>query len=121
MDQSKIDAVIEKGMDKRVEMYSAFADPFVKPTVTKSKLEAILKHNGITHVYCVGLAMDYCVRATALDAAKAGFKTYVVNEGTKAVDPSAWSGVEAELKERDVQMVGLDSTEVDKVRRQHVS
>ncbi|KAE9982644.1 hypothetical protein EG327_005795 [Venturia inaequalis] len=113
MDQSKIDVVIKKGMDKRVEMYSAFADPFLEPSVSKSRLEAILKEKGITHVFCVGLAMDYCVKATALDAAKAGFKTYVVSEGTKAVDASAWSAVEADLKREGVQMIGLDSTEVD--------
>lgn len=105
-------------MDKRVEMYSAFADPFDSPTVSKSRLEAILKEEGVTHVFCVGLAMDYCVKATALDAAKAGFKTYVVNEGTKAVDPSAWGEVEAELKKEGVQMVGMDGKEVDEVRKQ---
>ncbi|TID19485.1 putative pyrazinamidase nicotinamidase protein [Venturia nashicola] len=121
LDLSKIDAVIEKGLDKRVEMYSAFADPFLEPTVSKSKLEATLKEKGVTHVFCVGLAMDYCVRATALDAAKAGFKTYVVSEGTKAVDPSAWARVEAELKKEGVHMVGMDSSEVDEVRRQNTS
>jgi nicotinamidase-related amidase len=110
--------VIEKGTDKRVEMYSAFADPFLRPTVSKSKLEAIMQENGITHVYCVGLAMDYCVKFTALDAAKAGFTTVVVNEGTKAVDPGAWDDVEAQLKKAGVDMVGLSSKQVDDVRTQ---
>lgn len=105
-------------MDKRVEMYSAFADPFLQPTVSKSKLEALLKEKGVTHVFCVGLAMDYCVKATALDAAKAGFKTYIVNEGTKAVDLTAWGDVEAELQKEGVQMVGIDGAEVDEVSRQ---
>lgn len=118
LDQSKFDCVIEKGTDKRVEMYSAFADPFLSPTVSKSKLEAIMKENGITHVYCVGLAMDYCVKFTALDAAKAGFTTVVVNEGTKAVDPGAWDDVEAQLKKAGVDMVGLSSKQVDDVRTQ---
>jgi nicotinamidase-related amidase len=118
LDQSKIDVVIEKGMDKRVEMYSAFADPFLSPTVSKSRLEAILKEKGITHVYCVGLAMDYCVKATALHAAKAGFTTFIVNEGTKAVDPAAWGEVEAQLKKAGVEMVDVDSKEVGEVREQ---
>jgi nicotinamidase-related amidase len=118
LDGSKIDHVIEKGQDKRVEMYSAFADPFLSPTVSKSNLETILKEKGITHVYCVGLAMDYCVKFTAMDAAKAGFTTFVVNEGTKAVDPSAWSAVESQLKEAGVEMVSVSSKQVDDIRKQ---
>lgn len=118
LDQSKIDTVVEKGMDKRVEMYSAFADPFLRPTVSKSNLEAILKDKEVTHVFCAGLAMDYCVKATALDAAKAGFKTYVVNEGTKAVDFNAWDNVKAELKKAGVEMIGMKSHEVEQVRQQ---
>ncbi|QDS70306.1 hypothetical protein FKW77_008213 [Venturia effusa] len=118
LDQSMIDNVIEKGMDKRVEMYSAFADPFVSPTVSKSGLEATLKEKGVTHVFCAGLAMDYCVKATALDSARAGFVTYVVNEATKAVDPSAWGRVEADLKKEGVQMVSIDGEEVDDIRKQ---
>jgi len=120
LDQSKIDHIIEKGQDKRVEMYSAFADPFLSPTVSKSKLEAILKEKGITHVYCVGLAMDYCVKFTALDAAKAGFTTFVINEGTKAVDASAWSAVEAQLKDAGVEMVSASSDQVEDLRKQKV-
>jgi nicotinamidase-related amidase len=118
LDQSKIDHIIEKGQDKRVEMYSAFADPFLSPTVSKSKLEAIMKEEGITHVYCVGLAMDYCVKFTALDSAKAGFTTYIVNEGTKAVDLGAWDEVVAQLKEAGVEMVGVSSKQLDDVRKQ---
>ena len=116
LDTSRIDHIIEKGQDKRVEMYSAFADPFVKH-VSESKLESVLKEAGVTHVFCVGLAMDYCVRFTAMDAAKAGFKTVVINEGTKAVSPSDWEGVKAKLKDVGVEMVGLHGAEVEEVRK----
>jgi nicotinamidase-related amidase len=117
LDQTKIDHIIEKGQDKRVEMYSAFADPFLNPTVSRSKLEDILREAGITDIYCVGLAMDYCLKFTAIDAAKAGFTTFVINEGTKAVDPSAWSAVEKQLKKAGVQMVNLNGKQVDDVRK----
>jgi len=113
---SGLDHIIEKGQDKRVEMYSAFADPFRTPTVSRSTLQSVLKNAGATHVYCVGLAMDYCVKFTAIDAANVGFTTFVVNEGTRAVDPNAWSAVEAQLKEAGVEMVSVDSEHVDKVR-----
>jgi nicotinamidase-related amidase len=113
---SQVDHIIEKGQDKRVEMYSAFADPFRSPPVSQSNLESLLKRAAVTHVYCVGLAMDYCVKFTATDAANTGFTTFVVNEGTKAVDPSAWSAIEAQLKEAGVTMVSVDSEQISKVR-----
>jgi nicotinamidase-related amidase len=117
LDISKIDHVIEKGMDKRVEMYSAFADPFLSPTVSRSKLADILKEAGITHVYVVGLAMDYCVKFTALDSSKEGFSTYVVAEGTRAVDPTSWNNVEAELKKAGVPIVKRESNEVGRLKK----
>ncbi|KAF7441465.1 pyrazinamidase nicotinamidase [Pyrenophora tritici-repentis] len=52
---SKVDRIVEKGQDKRVEMYSAFADPFKSPCVAKSNLAETLRMAGITDVYVVGL------------------------------------------------------------------
>ncbi|KAK4129158.1 nicotinamidase [Parathielavia appendiculata] len=97
---------IEKGQDPRVEMYSAFYSPLKDPRVSDSGLAALLRSHGITHVYVVGLAADYCVRCTAEDAVAEGFETYVVEEGTRAVDPGLWGGCKAE-------MVGKGSVEVD--------
>ncbi|KIV99647.1 hypothetical protein, variant [Verruconis gallopava] len=116
LDVSRIDHVVEKGQDSRVEMYSAFADPF-ETHVTRSGLEDTLRAAGITHVFCVGLAMDYCVKFTALDAAKAGFKTYVVAEGTRAVNPADWDAVAELLKQAGVDVVALSGEEVERVRR----
>jgi nicotinamidase-related amidase len=115
LDVSRIDHIVEKGQDKRVEMYSAFADPF-ETHVSKSGLERLLKDTDISHVYCVGLAMDFCVKFTALDAAKAGFKTYVISEATKAVNPAKWDEVLATLKEGKVEVVGIGDKELDAVR-----
>lgn len=53
-----------------------------------SQLEGVLKDAGIKDVYVVGLAFDYCVKYTAIDAAKAGFKTTVLESATRAVDQS---------------------------------
>jgi nicotinamidase-related amidase len=116
LDIGRIDHVVEKGQDQRVEMYSAFADPF-ETHVSKSGLEDKLKAANITHVYCVGLAMDYCVKYTALDAAKAGFKTYVVSEGTKAVNPADWETVKEILNNSGVNMISVDGEEVGTVRK----
>ncbi|KAI1331365.1 isochorismatase [Xylariaceae sp. FL0255] len=91
LDTTHLDAVIEKGTDRRVEMYSAFYDPF---KVSDSGLAELLRKHRVTDVYVVGLAADYCVAATAEDAAREGFKTFLVEECTRPVDSAsgAWVG-----------------------------
>ena len=112
----KVDHVVEKGQDKRVEMYSAFRDPFA---VAVSALPGILKEAKISHVYVVGLAMDYCVKYTAIDAAKENFTTYVVREGTRAVDPGerGWGAAVREFQSAGVTLIGLGDDELERVRR----
>ncbi|EPS37417.1 hypothetical protein H072_8922 [Dactylellina haptotyla CBS 200.50] len=112
LDQSLLDEIVEKGMDDRVEMYSCFHDPFESPRVSDSGLVEKLKGKDVTHVYVVGLAMDYCVKCSAVDACKAGFKVYVVEEGTKAVDPGAWGEVMKELEGYGVSVVGMGGKEM---------
>ncbi|KAH7319300.1 isochorismatase family protein [Rhexocercosporidium sp. MPI-PUGE-AT-0058] len=115
LDVEKVDHVVEKGMRREVEMYSAFYDPLEKPRCCDSGLGEVLRGKGVTDVFVVGLAFDYCVKATAVDAAREGFRTVVVRDGTRAVDPEGWEGVERELKERGVDVVGVDGEDVRKV------
>jgi len=115
LDAAKIDRVVEKGMRKEVEMYSAFYDPLERPRVSDSGLAGILRSKNVTDVYVVGLAADYCVKATALDSAKEGFRTFVVEEGTRAVDEKAWEGVKAELRQKGVSVISADGEELKKV------
>jgi nicotinamidase-related amidase len=89
LDMDKVQHIVEKGQDKRVEMYSAFADPFTNPTVSRSNLAKLLHDAEVTDVFVAGLAADYCVHFTALDAHKEGFKTWVVEDATRAVTPEA--------------------------------
>jgi nicotinamidase-related amidase len=89
-------------------MYSAFADPFENPCVIQSGLADTLRSKGITDVYVVGLAADYCVKCTALDAQKQGFTTWVIGEATKAVDPSSLSKVHAEYERAAVTVIEQD-------------
>jgi nicotinamidase-related amidase len=112
LDLANVDKVVEKGQRKEVEMYSAFYDPLERPRISDSGLAGALKEKGVTDVFVAGLAFDYCVRYTAVDAAKEGFKTYVIGEGTKAVDGAGWEKVKEELKEKGVEVVSLDGEEV---------
>ena len=72
-----IDVIVDKGQAPDTDGYSGFEG---------TDLEALLRERGITEVTVVGLATDYCVKNTALDALRAGFAV--------TVDPSAVRGVE---------------------------
>ncbi|KAK6948843.1 hypothetical protein Daesc_008914 [Daldinia eschscholtzii] len=112
---SQLDLVLEKGTDPRVEMYSPFYDPFTSPRVYDSGLTKILKDKQVTDVYVVGLAADYCVKNAAIDAAKEGFKTYLVEECTRAVDPSAWPECKREIETSGAKIVSMDGPEVSRL------
>lgn len=116
LDVSRVDEVVKKGTDARVEMYSAFYDPFERPRVSDSGLVQILKGKGVTHVYVVGLAYDYCVKSTAIDAASEGFTTYVVEEATRGVSGDAWAECTEALEKAGVKVVRLDGEEVKRLR-----
>lgn len=110
---SKGDLIVHKGMRPDVEMYSVFADAFgnCDPGTNSHSVSvdvaALLNEQGITDVFVVGLAGDYCVKATAIDAAKAGFKTFVVEEGTKCVAPAGWDDTKEELVAAGVQLISI--------------
>ncbi|KAF3921746.1 Nicotinamidase [Orbilia brochopaga] len=104
-------AVIEKGTDPRVEMYSAFRDPFQNPCVTDSGLDEKLRSENITHVYIVGLAFDYCVKYTAIDARRAGFEVIILADGTRAVHPDKWDETEEELRGYGITIIQTGASE----------
>jgi nicotinamidase-related amidase len=114
LDIGKVDLVLEKGTDPRVEMYSAFRPPLVNPPLTESEsgLENILREKRVTDVYFVGLAGDYCVRFSAIDCARvkdAGWNTYLIEEGIRCVDPGAgWEEAKAEMLSAGVKMVSVN-------------
>src|SRR5579885_2914685 len=86
--------VVSKGMSERDEGYSAME----ALTPEGRSLADILRERGVTRVYVGGLATDYCVRATVLDARKAGLDTYVLVDASRPVDVAPGDGERA-LKE----------------------
>jgi nicotinamidase/pyrazinamidase len=75
--------VIRKGFHKDVDSYSAFTEADGKTT---TGLAAYLKARNIKRVFVAGLATDFCVAWSALDASKAGFDTYVVEDACRGID-----------------------------------
>ncbi len=75
--------IIRKGFHKGVDSYSAFEEADRK---TSTGLAAYLKARGVKRLYVTGLATDFCVAWTAMDARKAGFEVAVVEDATRAID-----------------------------------
>ncbi len=94
--------IIKKGMDHNVDSYSGFFD---NANRHDTGLRSILDEHGIKGVDVVGLALDYCVKYTALDAASLGFTTRVLLQGTRAVNPDSLVDVLAELLDAGVVCV----------------
>ena len=119
LDHARIDAVVLKGTDPRVEMYSAFRSPLRAPPLASavSDLEARLRAAEVSDVFVGGLAGDFCVLNTALDAAELGFATYVVEEGQRCVGgPEGWAKTRALLEEKGVRVIHKDSPEIEAVK-----
>jgi nicotinamidase-related amidase len=77
LDQTRIDLTIDKGQAVDTDGYSGFEG---------TDLEQVLREKGITQVTVVGLATDYCVKNTALDALRAGFQVTVDSTAVRGVE-----------------------------------
>ncbi|UZN48328.1 bifunctional nicotinamidase/pyrazinamidase [Cupriavidus cauae] len=87
--------VIRKGHQREVDSYSAFVEA---DRTTPTGLAGYLREHGVRRVVCVGLATDYCVAWSALDARAAGFDAVVVEDACRAIDlngslDAAWASL----------------------------
>ena len=75
--------IIRKGCHQNIDSYSAFMEADRK---TPTGLNGYLREHQINTVFIVGIATDFCVAWTAIDAAELGFDTYVIEDACKAID-----------------------------------
>jgi nicotinamidase/pyrazinamidase len=94
-----------KAFSSSQDSYSGFGG-HIEPNPQAQSLEDYLKEQGVEEVTVVGLALDYCVKSTAIDAQKLGFNTQVVLEGTRAVNVNPGDDKKAveEMKSEGVQV-----------------
>lgn len=95
------DYIIRKGTDKEVDSYSAFQDN----DGSSLGLAGLLKSLDIEEVDIVGLAFDVCVKYTAQDSAENGFKTNIILDGTRAVNPDQNKKTKEDLKNAGVNLI----------------
>ena len=86
LDRDAIDAVVNKGQDRETEGYSGFEG---------TDLETLLRERGVERLHVGGLALDYCVKNTALDALRKGFPVTVHLAATRPVNVEEGDGERA--------------------------
>ena len=110
LDNKLFKAVVKKGMDPQYDSYSGFQDDGGK----KTEMDGILKKDGIKKVVVYGIATDYCVRATAMDAAAAGYKVIMIKNLSRGVAPETSQKAIDEMKAKGV--VILDDLDLKKIK-----
>jgi len=96
--------VVQKGMNPKLDSYSAFYENDQK---TKTGLTELLKSLNVTDVYVVGLAADYCIKFTTLDSIKDGFNTYLIKDAVRTVNLNKTDGEVAltEMEKAGVKII----------------
>jgi nicotinamidase/pyrazinamidase len=96
--------VIRKGYNACIDSYSGFKEADRK---TSTGLDGYLKERRFRRVFCVGLALDFCVAWTALDAAAAGYEAYVIEDASRAIDTNgSLARAKEDLKAAGVRLIG---------------
>lgn len=83
LDIPQAQLIIRKGFHRHIDSYSAFMEA---DKITTTGLAAYLNAREINTVFIVGIATDFCVAWTAIDACRLGFKTYVVEDACQGID-----------------------------------
>lgn len=92
LETARIQRIFPKGTDPAIDSYSGFFDNGRRKA---TGLGEYLKEKGVTDVFILGLATDYCVKATALDARQLGFVTTLVVDGCRGVELNPGDGERA--------------------------
>ncbi|MBA3464560.1 MAG: bifunctional nicotinamidase/pyrazinamidase [Deltaproteobacteria bacterium] len=104
LDRSKITEVFQKGTDPQLDSYSGFFD---NGHTKATGLAQWLSERWVKQLYILGLATDFCVKATALDARQLGFDVFLVEDGCRGVElrPGDSERAVAEMRGRGVAIV----------------
>ncbi|GAB3845292.1 bifunctional nicotinamidase/pyrazinamidase [Hymenobacter terrigena] len=102
----RIEAIFRKGMNPAIDSYSAFFDNGHRKS---TGLADYLRGRGVTEVFVAGLAADYCVYYSALDALEAGFSTTVITDATRAISAEGWTTAQADLQAKGAHLAASPS------------
>ncbi|WP_316227800.1 bifunctional nicotinamidase/pyrazinamidase [Bradyrhizobium sp. SZCCHNR3015] len=83
LDTDRAQLIIRKGFRRAIDSYSAF---FENDKITPTGLAGYLRERGLARVFLAGLATDFCVHYSAMDARRLGFEAVVIDAGCRAID-----------------------------------
>jgi nicotinamidase/pyrazinamidase len=106
LDKKFFKAIVKKGKDSNFDSYSGFKDD----GGAKTEMDDILKKDGIKELIVYGIAADYCVKFTAIDAVNAGYKVTVIDNLTARIAPDTAAKAYKDMKEKGITIKkSLDS------------
>ena len=105
------DGVVKKGEEEEYDSYSGFKDE----RGTETPLHCLLQQRGISQLIVYGIATDYCVRATVMDAVELGYEVMVMKDLTRGVDPETTRNALEEMQKHGV--VILEKLDLEKIGR----
>lgn len=109
LDLGRAELIVRKGYRAAIDSYSAF---YENDHATPTGLAGYLKERGIRRLYLCGLATDYCVNYSALDAVRAGFETLLVEDACRAIDlEGSLAAARRDMAEAGVEVVTAKSME----------
>jgi len=99
-----VDLIVRKGTSPDIDSYSAFVE---NDRITSTGLDGYLKSVGITDLYVCGLATDYCVFYSAMDAAEAGFNVYLIIDACRGINvpESSIDSALADMREKGINII----------------
>jgi nicotinamidase/pyrazinamidase len=103
LDRNRVDVVLDKGQDPSTEGYSAFED---------TELAQLLRERGVDRLFVGGLATDYCVKQSVLDARREGFGVVVIEDAIRGVDVEPGDSERAIAEMRDAGATLVRSTDL---------
>lgn len=108
LNKERITFLVEKGQDKDIDSYSGFFD---NARQRKTELHDYLRGKNVTDVYVMGVATDYCVKFTALDAVSLGFSTHVIFDGCHGIaeDKERLLDIKTELLDNGIKLPSMNS------------
>lgn len=110
LDKKLFKAIMKKGMDPQYDSYSGFQDDGGK----KTEMDKLLKKEKIKKVVVYGIATDFCVKMTALDAAAAGYKVIMIKNLSRGVAPDTSQKAIEEMKAKGI--IVLDDLDLENIK-----
>lgn len=106
LNTDKVEAIFRKGMDREIDSYSGFFDNGYRKA---TGLAGYLRDRQVQKVFVCGLAADYCVAFTALDSIKENFKTYFIEDATRAIAEDGFANMKERILTSGGHLIHSDS------------